>query len=201
MRDGPSLRFPPCSPYQGSKGSSETASKANGKEKTLKHFCLTFAAVALSTGLAAVEAADLKIGFIDAERINRESAPAERASKQLEKEFAPRQQEVQRREAQIKALQTQLERDGMTMSESDRRAKEQELARMSLDFQRMQREFREDLNLRRNQELSSLFERANRVIKQIAEAEKFDLILQEAVYRSPRIDITERVLKALAEGK
>jgi len=167
----------------------------------LKHFCLIFAAVALSTGLAAVEAADLKIGFIDAERINRESAPAERASKQLEKEFAPRQQEVQRRETQIKALQTQLERDGMTMSESDRRGKEQELARMSLDFQRMQREFREDLNLRRNQELSSLFERANRVIRQIAEAEKFDLILQEAVYRSPRIDITERVLKALAESK
>ena len=72
---------------------------------------------------------------------------------------------------------------------------------MSLDFQRLQREYREDLNLRRNQELSALFERANRVIKQIAEAEKFDLILQEAVYRSPRIDITERVLKALAESK
>ena len=87
------------------------------------------------------------------------------------------------------------------MSESDRRSKEQELARMSLDFQRMQREYREDLNMRRNQELAALFERANRVIKQIAEAEKFDLILQEAVYRSPRIDITDRVLKALAEGK
>ena len=84
---------------------------------------------------------------------------------------------------------------------SYRRAKEQELARMNLDFQRMQREYREDLNLRRNQELSALFERANRVIRQIAEAEKFDLILQEAVYRSPRIDITEKVLKALAEGK
>ena len=146
-------------------------------------------------------AADIKIGFIDAERINRESAPAERASKQLEKEFAPRQQELQRREGQIKSLQGQLEKDGMTMSESDRRAKEQELARMSLDFQRMQREYREDLNMRRNQELAALFERANRVIKQIAEAEKFDLILQEAVYRSPRIDITDRVLKALAEGK
>ena len=89
----------------------------------------------------------------------------------------------------------------MTMSESDRRAKEQELARMSLDFQRMQREYREDLNLRRNQELAALFERANRVIKQIAESEKFDLILQEAVYRNPRIDITDKVLKALAEGK
>ena len=86
----------------------------------------------------------------------------------------------------------------MTMSESDRRAKEQELSRMSLDFQRMQRSYSEDLNLRRNQELQSLFERANRVIKQIAEAEKFDLILQEAVYRSPRLDITERVLKALS---
>ena len=72
---------------------------------------------------------------------------------------------------------------------------------MSLDFQRMQREYREDLNLRRNQELSALFERANRVIRQIAEAEKFDLILQEAVYRSPRMDITDRVLKALAESK
>ncbi|MBI4195917.1 MAG: OmpH family outer membrane protein [Betaproteobacteria bacterium] len=168
---------------------------------TLRHCYSTLAALALSIGIAAVEAADLKIGFVDAERINRESVPAERASKQLEKEFAPRAQELQRREGQIKSLQGQLEKEAMTMSESERRSKEQELARMSLDFQRMQREYREDLNLRRNQELAALFERANRVIKQIAEAEKFDLIVQEAVYRSPRIDITDRVLKALAEGK
>jgi outer membrane protein len=168
---------------------------------TLRYLFSTFAALALSLGIAAVEAADIKIGFVDAERINRESAPAERASKQLEKEFAPRAQELQRREAQMKTLQSQLEKDAVTMSESDRRSKEQELARMNLDFQRMQREYREDLNLRRNQELSALFERANRVIKQIAEAEKFDLILQEAVYRNQRIDITDKVLKALAEGK
>jgi outer membrane protein len=168
---------------------------------TLRYLFSTFAALALSLGIAAVEAADIKIGFVDAERINRESAPAERASKQLEKEFAPRAQELQRREAQMKTLQSQLEKDAMTMSESDRRSKEQELSRMNLDFQRMQREYREDLNLRRNQELSALFERANRVIKQIAEAEKFDLILQEAVYRNQRIDITDKVLKALAEGK
>lgn len=146
-------------------------------------------------------AAELKIGFIDQERITRESAPAERASKQLEKEFAPRAQELQRREAQIKTLQGQLEKDALTMSEGDRRAKEQELGRLTLDFQRMQREYREDLNLRRNQELGALFERANRVIKQIAESEKYDLILQEAVYRNPKIDITDRVLKALSEGK
>ena len=87
------------------------------------------------------------------------------------------------------------------MSESDRRTKEQELGRLSLDFQRLQREYREDLNLRRNQELQALFERANRVIKQIAESEKYDLIVQEAVYRSPRLDITDRVLKALSAEK
>jgi outer membrane protein len=89
----------------------------------------------------------------------------------------------------------------MTMGEGDRRAKEQELSRLTLDFQRLQRSYSEDLNLRRNQELQTLFERANRVIKQIAESEKFDLIVQEAVYRSPRIDITERVLKALASER
>ncbi|HET7598461.1 MAG TPA: OmpH family outer membrane protein [Burkholderiales bacterium] len=170
-------------------------------EVTLRYFCSILAALVLLLGAVAVGAAELKIGFIDAERINRESAPAERASKQLEKEFAPRAQELQRREAQIKSMQGQLEKEAMTMSESDRRAKEQDLARMSLDFQRMQREYREDLNLRRNQELAALFERANRVIKQIAESEKFDLILQEAVYRNPRIDITDKVLKALAETK
>ena len=171
----------------------------------MKHLYSTLAAVALSIAALghtpALEAAELKIGFIDAERINRESAPAELASKRLEKEFAPRAQELQRRESQIKTLQGQLEKESMTMSESDRRGKEQELARITLDFQRLQREYREDLNLRRNQELQSLFERANRVIKQIAEAEKFDLIVQEAVYRSPRIDITERVLKALSTEK
>jgi outer membrane protein len=167
----------------------------------LRYCYAIFTALALSLGIGAAGAAELKIGFIDAERINRESVPAERASKQLEKEFAPRLQELQRREGQIQALQLRLEKEAMTMSESERRAREQELARMTLDFQRMQREYREDLNLRRNQELAALFERANRVIKQIAEAEKFDLILQEAVYRNPRIDITDRVLKALAEGR
>ncbi len=162
---------------------------------------LAAATLALMLSAAAVGAAELKIGFIDAERINRESAPAEAATKRLEKEFAPRAQELQRREAQIKTLQGQLEKDAVTMGESDRRTKEQELSRLNLDFQRMQRSYSEDLNLRRNQELQTLFERANRVIKSIAEAEKFDLILQEAVYRSPRLDITDRVLKALAEGK
>lgn len=159
------------------------------------------AAILLAGGFSYVHAADVKIGFIDADRINRESVPAERATKKLEKEFAPRDQEMRKIETQIKNLQAQLEKDGLTMAESDRRSKENELGRQTREFQRLQREFREDLNLRRNEELAALFERANKVIKQIAEAEKFDLILQEAVYRSPRIDITERVLKALAAEK
>jgi len=167
----------------------------------LKHSLSAFAALALAFSVAAAHAADLKVGFVDSQRLQRDSVPAERASKQLEKEFAPRAQELQRKENQIKTLQGQVEKEAMTMSESDRRAKEQDLARLTLDFQRMQREYREDLNLRRNQELASLFERANKVIKQIAEAEKFDLIVQDAVYRSPRIDITDKVLKALAEGR
>jgi outer membrane protein len=87
----------------------------------------------------------------------------------------------------------------MTMSESDRRDKEQELARLTRELQRMQREFREDLNLRRNEEMAAVLERAQKVIQQIAEAEKFDLILQEAVYMSPRLDITDKVIKALAD--
>ena len=162
---------------------------------------IVIAAAALGLAATAAQAAELRIGFIDQERITRESVPAERASKQLEKEFAPRAQELQRRETQIKNLQAQLEKDAMTMSDSDRRAREQELGRQTLDFQRMQREYREDLNLRRNQELGALFERANRVIRQIAESEKYDLILQEAVYRNPKLDITDRVLKALAAEK
>ena len=169
----------------------------------LKQFILIISAAALATValLAQAQAADLKIGFIDADRVNRESVPAERATKKLEKEFAPREQELRKLEQQIKTLQAQLEKDGLTMSETDRRGKENELGRQTREFQRLQREFREDLNLRRNEELASLFERANKVIRQIAESEKFDLILQEAVYRSPRIDITEKVLKALATEK
>lgn len=146
----------------------------------------------------ATRAADLKVGFVDAERVNRESAPADEASKRLEKEFQPRVQEIQRREGQIKGLQSQFEKDALTMSENDRRTREAELSRQIVDLQRLQREFQEDLNLRRNQELGALLERANKIIRQIAESEKYDLIIQEAVYRSPRIDITDRVLKALA---
>jgi outer membrane protein len=140
-----------------------------------------------------------KIGFVNTERVFREAAPAKRAQQKLEREFAARNAELQKMEKQGRDLQTELERENVTLTETARRDKERQLADISRNFQRMQREIREDLNLRRNEELASVQERATRVINQIAEQEKFDLILQEAVFASGRIDITEKVIRALAD--
>jgi len=158
-----------------------------------------FISLALILALFPAMAGDLKVGWINIERIFREAGPAQKATKKLEKEFAQRDGEIQKLGKQTRDLQAQLDKDGMTMSEADRTRKERDLANLNRDFQRMQREFREDLNSRRNEELASIQERANKVIKEMAEAEKYDLIVSDAVYASPKIDITERVLKALAD--
>lgn len=100
----------------------------------------------------------------------------------------------------LQSMQESMDKNGMTMSETERKSKEREFGDLNRDFQRKQRDFREELNLRQNEEMAAIFERANKVIKQIAEAEKFDLIVQEAVYFSPRIDITDKVIKALGDG-
>lgn len=163
-----------------------------------KLFAILLAATAL-TLTASASAAEIKIGFVNTERVFREAAPALKAQKKLEKEFAGREQELQKMARQAKELQTYLEREGVTISETERRNKERDLANLNRDFQRAQREFREDLNLRRNEELGAVHDRARKTIMEIAEKEKFDLVLEEAVYFSPRIDITERVLKALSD--
>ena len=142
---------------------------------------------------------EFKLGFVSTERVFRESAPAVKALKALEKEFAPREQSIKKLGKQVRDMQTKLEKESMTMSESQVRKREQEIAKINREFKREQREFREDLNMRRNEELSVVLQIANKVIEEIAEAEKFDLILQEAVYRSPRIDITDKVIEALAD--
>lgn len=146
-------------------------------------------------------AADTRIGVVNTERILRDAAPAVRAQKKIEKEFEKRDQEMQRLAKQLQTMQEALEKNAVTMSESEKRNKEREFGEMSRDFQRKQREFREDLNLRRNEELAAVLERANKAIKAIAEAEKFDVILQEAAYVAPRVDITDKVIKAMADGK
>lgn len=165
----------------------------------MNKFALSIIAISLLQISGVAAAGEYKIGFVNTERVFREAAPAQKAQKKLEKEFASRDQEIQKMSKQAKELQVYLEREGVTVSESDRRNKERDLANLNRDFQRMQREFREDLNLRRNEELSAVQERANKAIIAIAESEKFDLILQEAVYASHRIDVTDKVLKALAD--
>ncbi len=166
----------------------------------MKKVLLALFVVAIVQVAPAALAAEYKIGFVNTERVFREAAPALKAQKRLEKEFAPREQALQKMAKQARDLQSYLEKEGMTISDSERQSKERDLANLNRELQRTQREFREDLNLRRNEELAAVQERANRAIQAIAESEKYDLILQDVVYASPRIDITNKVLKALADS-
>jgi outer membrane protein len=161
---------------------------------------LSLVAVAL-IGVSQAAVADTKIGFVNSDRVMREAAPAVRAQQRLEKEFEKRDQELQRMAKDLKSMQEELEREAPTMAESDRRSKERALNDLNRDFQRKQREFREDLNQRRNEELASVLDKANRSVKQIAESENYDIIFQEAVYANPKIDITDKVIKALSDAK
>lgn len=159
------------------------------------------AGLMLTTGAAAAE---VKIGVVSVQRVLNESAVGSRAIKKIEREFSGRDQEIQKMMKQARDLQAQLEKDAVTLSESERQKRERELAGLNRDVQRAQREFREDLNLRRNEETAQLIQKVDKIIKQIAESEKFDLILQreQIVYGSPSIDMTERVMKQLdAESK
>ena len=170
--------------------------------RNIRHLIAAVAATAtlVAATAATAQAADYKIGFVNTERLFRDAAPAKRAQQKLEKEFAARDAEIQKLAKQVRDLQALLEKDGITMADAERRNRERDLANLSRDLTRSQREFREDLNLRRNEEFASVQDRANKVIQQIAEAEKFDLIIQDpVVYASQKIDITEKVIKALAD--
>ena len=166
----------------------------------MKVSTLSLVAAAL-IGVSQAAVADTKIGFVNSDRVMREAAPAVRAQQRLKKEFEKRDQELQRMAKDLKSMQEELEREAPTMAESDRRSKERALNDLNRDFQRKQREFREDLNQRRNEELASVLDKANRSVKQIAESENYDIIFQEAVYANPKIDITDKVIKALSDAK
>ena len=161
---------------------------------------LIFSAVTILLPMFATGAALAdKIGFVNTERLLREAPLSVKAQKKLEREFSPREQELQKMAKQARDLQAQLDKDGTTMSESDRKNKERELANMNREFQKQSREFREELNLRRNEELAVIQEKARKAILDIAKADKFDLIVEQAVYFNPTIDITDRVMKALRD--
>lgn len=164
----------------------------------------------LTRGLAALAAAmaistpamaqDLKIGYVNSEKVLREAAPAKAAQAKLETEFGKRERELNDQAQRLKTAADKLDKDSPTLSEADKARRQRELVEQERDLQRKRREFQEDLSQRKNEELASVVERANRVIKQIFDGEKYDLILQEVVFAGPRVDITDKVIKALNSG-
>jgi len=146
-------------------------------------------------------AQDFRIGFVNTDRVFRESNQAKAAQVKLEQEFSKREKELQGMGTQLKTASEKFEREAPTLPESQRVARQRQLVDQDREFQRKQREFQEDLNLRKNEELQQVLEKANRIIKQVAEAEKYDLIIQEAVYINPKHDITDKVLSGLNNAK
>ena len=151
----------------------------------------------LITAAAPATAQELKIGYVNSERVMRESNPAKAAQAKLQAEFSKREKELDDSAAKLKTAADKLEKEAITLSESERNRRQRELVESDRDLQRKRREFQEDLNQRRNEELAGVIERANRVIRQIYESEKYDLVLQEVIFAGARVDITEKVIKVL----
>lgn len=163
-----------------------------------KLWCAALLAVA---SVASVQAEELKIGYVNSERVLRDAAPAKAAQTKLETEFAKRDKELNDLAGRLKVAGDKLEKDAPTLAEAERNRRQRDLMDQDREFQRKRREFQEDLNQRKNEELAQVVERANKVIKQIFETEKYDLIIQEAVFAGPRVDITDKVIKSLNGGK
>jgi outer membrane protein len=159
------------------------------------------AAVLLAAAAAAAQAQELKIGYVNSERVLREANAAKAAQAKLEAEFSKRDKDLNDVAARLKAAADKLDKDAPTLSEADRARRQRELIEQDRDLQRKRREFNEDLNQRKNEELAGVVERANKVIKQIFDSEKYDLIIQDAVHWSARVDITKKVIDALNAAK
>jgi outer membrane protein len=154
----------------------------------------------LSISAMAVSAAELKVGYVQVDKILQEAPQTSESGKKLEREFSPRTQELERMQKQIRDQESSLDKDGLTMSESERRNKERDVANVKLEFQRKQRELREDINLRKNEELSVLQDRINKAVTAVAEAEGYDLVVYSGVaFASKKVDITDKVLKSLGK--
>lgn len=145
-------------------------------------------------------AAELKVGYVQVDKILQEAPQTAESGKKLEKEFSPRTQDLERLQKQIKDMESSLDKDSLTMSENDRRNKERDVSNLKIEFQRKQRELREDVNLRKNEELGSLQDRINKAVTAVSEAEGYDLVVYGGVaYASKKVDITDKVLKSLGK--
>ncbi len=165
----------------------------------MKSPCLKsmFGGALLSLAALGAQAQELKIGYVNSDRVLSEAAPAKAAQSRLEGEFAKRDKALVDMATALKADADKLDRDRPTLGESERVRRDRELTDRDREIQRKRRELQEDLTQRKNEELTAVVDRANKVIKQIFETEKYDLIIQEAVFAGPRIDITDKVIKAL----
>jgi outer membrane protein len=161
---------------------------------------LALIALTLTALVAPAFAQDSKIGYINTQRITTESAIAKAAQVKLEQEFSRRGKELGDLQAALKTFSEKFERDTPTMTESQRGSRQKEFAELNRDFQRKQREYQEDLNGRRNEELQQVLEKATKAVRVVAEAEKYDLVIQEVVFSNTKHDITEKVLKILNSG-
>jgi len=161
---------------------------------------LALLAIALSTLGSIAFAQDSKVGYINTQRITTESAIAKAAQVKLEQEFSRRGKELGDLQASLKTFSEKFERVTPTMTESQRSNRQKEFAELNRDFQRKQREYQEDLNGRRNEELQQVLEKATKAVRVVADAEKYDLVIQEVVYSNTKHDITEKVLKILNSG-
>ena len=165
--------------------------------KTLFKFVL---AIGIVTFAVNTSAADVKLGYVQVDKILQEAPQTAESGKKLEKEFTPRTQELDRLQKQIKDIQASLDKDGLTMSETDRKNKERDMSNLNVDFQRKQRELREDINIRKNEELGILQDKINKAVTAVSEAEGYDLVIYGGVaYANKKVDITDKVLKSLGK--
>jgi outer membrane protein len=166
----------------------------------LSNFLKNIAIAGLVTFAIGAQAAELKVGYVQVDKILQEAPQTAESGKKLEREFSPRSQELDRMAKQIKDLEAALDKEGLTISEAERRNKERDVQNIKIEFQRKQRELREDINLRKNEELGSLQDRVNKAVQSVSEAEGYDLVVYSGVaYASKKIDITDKVLKVLGK--
>jgi len=158
-------------------------------------------AASMMVATSAVQAQELKIGFVNSERVLREANLAKAAQIKLETEFGKREKDLRDLETKLRGAAEKLEKDAPTLSEAERSRRQRDVVEQERDLQRKRREWQEDLTQRKNEELSVVVEKANKVIKQIFDAEKYDLILQDAIHFSARVDITKKVIDALNAQK
>ncbi len=171
-----------------------------GHSKSLRLRGLAGALLVLAAGMLAAQtaSAEMKVGFVNVAKVLELAPQAEAARNRIEREFAPKDRELLQQQKDVRGLEDRLVKNAAVLSEAERQRKETEIRAAKRELRRQQDEFREDLNLRRSQELSKLQQKVTEVIQSLAKAEKYDLIVSDGViFAGKRVDITDKILERL----